>query len=338
MFEKLTPPNLERIVTEKWKYKDKIYISIVCPCFNQELYIKDAVDSFLSQETEYRFEIIIHDDASTDGTRDILLEYKKKYPSIIKLILQEENQYSQGKQIAPLGVEHADGEYIALCEGDDFWIDKHKLQKQIVKLEKNKDINICFTAAYGLYSNGKVKLWCNYIKDQIFKLDSIILGGGAFMPTASIMIKKDIFNKLPDWFYSIAPVGDYYLQMLSGVKGAYYLHDTCVVYREMSNGSWSMTRKLKTEDNINHEYDRHLSCINSFFKSNIDFSDLLKEQVLANIKLKQAYELARIGSLYSSYKLYIENYKISVTSEKWLNFVKKHPSLFYLYIFLLSIK
>ena len=91
---KLVAPEREAEITKHWKYTDKVYTSVICITFNQDIYIRDAIDSFLAQVTEYKFEIIIHDDVSTDKTREILKEYQQKYPSIIKLILQETNQFS----------------------------------------------------------------------------------------------------------------------------------------------------------------------------------------------------------------------------------------------------
>ena len=232
-------------IKKHWEYTDKVYISCVCLTFNQKDYIRDTIDSFLAQETEYRFEIIIHDDVSTDGTRDILLEYKNKYPSIIKLVLQDENQYSQGKRIAPLAVEHADGEYIALCEGDDFWIDKHKLQKQIVELENNKNINLVISKAISLYPDGTTCDFCDLGNERkVIPFEECILGPKKdFFPTASFFLRKKIFDELPDWFYTDAPVGDYYIQLFAAkYNGVIYLPEATTVYRRDAVGSWSSRR------------------------------------------------------------------------------------------------
>ena len=154
MIKQLNQPKNESEIKQHWKYTDRVYISCVCIVFNQEKYIQDTINGFLAQISEYKFEIVIHDDVSTDNTRKILLEYKNKYPSIIKLILQKENQYQQGKKITSIAISHANGEFIALCEGDDFWIDNKKLQQQIVLL--NKNINICISKAISLYSDNSL--------------------------------------------------------------------------------------------------------------------------------------------------------------------------------------
>ena len=116
-----------------------IKVSICCITFNQEEYISDALDSFLMQKTNFKYEIIIHDDASTDNTVKILKEYKQKYPDIIKLILQENNQYSLGEKVSVNAYNITTGKYIAICEGDDYLTDENKLQIQVDYLEGNKD-------------------------------------------------------------------------------------------------------------------------------------------------------------------------------------------------------
>ena len=122
---------------------DKI-ISIICLTYNHVPYIKQCLDGFLMQESTFPIEIIIHDDASTDGTQDILLEYQKKYPHLFHLILQAENQYSKGVNIfLDYLIPQIKGKYIALCEGDDYWTDPYKLQKQISFLEKYPSYSIC---------------------------------------------------------------------------------------------------------------------------------------------------------------------------------------------------
>lgn len=128
--------------------KDKnILVSIICITYNQAAYVQQTLDGFISQNTNFDFEVIIHDDASTDNTVKIIQEYCLKYPNIIKPIFQKENQFSkvgyggifrQMKKIAH-------GKYFAFCEGDDFWIDSFKLQKQVDILENDASVDLVFT-------------------------------------------------------------------------------------------------------------------------------------------------------------------------------------------------
>ena len=110
----------------------KPLVSICCLTYNHEKYLRDCLEGFMSQKTDFPFEVLIHDDASTDHTADIIREYEAKYPEVIKPIYQTENQHSKGVRIsATYNYPRAQGEYIAICEGDDFWNSPDKLQKQI---------------------------------------------------------------------------------------------------------------------------------------------------------------------------------------------------------------
>lgn len=126
-------------------------VSICCITYNHEKYIRETIESFLKQEVNFPIEIIIHDDASTDETATIIKEYTAKYPELFFPIFQNKNQYSQGiKPIIKYVFPCVRGRYIALCEGDDYWTDPHKLQKQVDYLERN--LNVSFVATnYSIY-------------------------------------------------------------------------------------------------------------------------------------------------------------------------------------------
>ena len=127
-------------------------VSISCITYNHAPYIRECLEGFLMQKTNFPFEILIHDDASTDGTADIIREYEAKYPDIIKPIYQTENQYSKGvRRINELyNFSRAQGKYIALCEGDDFWTDPNKLQIQFDFMESHPDYSLCMHGRYNL--------------------------------------------------------------------------------------------------------------------------------------------------------------------------------------------
>ena len=128
--------------------ENEIKVSIVCNAYNHGKYIKKALDGFLMQKTSFKYEVLIHDDASTDGTAGIIREYQQKYPDIIKPIFQKENQYSQKIRISyRYQFPRADGKYIAICEGDDFWTDENKLQKQFDIMEQHEEVDMCAHAA-----------------------------------------------------------------------------------------------------------------------------------------------------------------------------------------------
>ena len=123
-------------------------VSIICSTYNHGLYISQCLDGFLMQKTNFPFEILIHDDASTDNTPDIIREYEHNHPQVIRPIYQKENKYSKKEDIfAKYQCSRVRGKYIAICEGDDYWIDPLKLQKQIDFLENNPDYGMIYTTS-----------------------------------------------------------------------------------------------------------------------------------------------------------------------------------------------
>lgn len=123
---------------------DEIMVSVICLAYNHEKYIRRSLDSMLQQETNFKYEIIIHDDCSTDTTRQIIQEYHDKYPEQIKVILQAENQYQKGMPIVEkFMLPLARGKYIAFCECDDYWTDSHKLQLQYDYMESHSNCSLC---------------------------------------------------------------------------------------------------------------------------------------------------------------------------------------------------
>lgn len=144
----------ENEIMEQWGTSSSTTVSIICITYNHEKFIAKAIDSFLNQVTTFPFEIILHDDASTDSTAQIIYEYQKKYPKIIKTILQKENQYKKKVKITLSVLPNAKGKYLALCEGDDYWLTNDKLEKQVRFLENNP--NYYLTVSNALVDNDGV--------------------------------------------------------------------------------------------------------------------------------------------------------------------------------------
>lgn len=267
------PLRTEDEIMASWQgYIDKPVVSVLCNTFNQATYIEDAFRGFLIQKTDFVFEVIVHDDASTDGTTDIVKEYAKRYPKIFKPVIQTENQYSQGKKPTLLSSAYAKGIYYALCEGDDFWADENKLQLQYYTLIESNNVKICFTKAFSLEGKQVRKFTANHGDSvETFDVRSIIINGGQFMPTASLFLHSSIFKNLPNWFLT-APVGDYYLQVISSAyNGAIFLPVPSCVYRVRALGSWTLK---KLEHNIEkkeiiskyNERELHLGHMNDYFR------------------------------------------------------------------------
>lgn len=225
-------------IIANWKGDiDKPVVSICCITYNHEPYIEDALKGFLIQETDFPFEILIHDDASTDRTADIIREYEAKYPRLIKPIYQVENQYSQGVKIsAKFNFPRSQGKYIALCEGDDYWTSKEKLEKQYQFLEKNKEYSLCFHSANVVFEGPEIK-HCfkgecleerEYTGREIYKEWTI--------PTASTFFVNDkvLINNLnnENYFYGDIII---FLSMAS-VGKLWAIHEQMSVYRKHPGG------------------------------------------------------------------------------------------------------
>ena len=136
------PPLNQAEIQAQWNNtSDAPLISVLCISYNHARYIEIAIQGFLLQETQYKYEIIIHDDASTDGTQDLILKWQSRYPELIRTVLQKENTFSKGARPFELLLKQAKGKYIAICEGDDYWLEPSKLQKQAEFLEAHSDFS-----------------------------------------------------------------------------------------------------------------------------------------------------------------------------------------------------
>lgn len=224
--------------------KEEILVSIICLTYNHEKYIRDAIESFLAQQVKFKYEILIHDDASTDNTAKIIAEYEKRFPEIIKPIYQINNQYSQKvKIIASILFPKAKGKYIALCEGDDYWTDPLKLQKQVDYLQKHKYCSLCVHRAAEV--NAKTHEIISDIapaqQDAVFMTEQIILGDGCMFATNSMVFPKKYCNSLPKFYYATS-VDDYPLMIYLSLYGyVYYMNDNMSAYRRGVEGSWTET-------------------------------------------------------------------------------------------------
>ena len=217
-------------------------VSISLVAFNAEKYLGNAIEGCLQQEVDFSYEIIIHDDASTDNTPQIILDYANKYPQIIIPIIQEENQYSKGVEIiAKFIVPKAKGKFIAFVEADDYWIDPKKLQRQVNFLESHPDYSMCFTATKHIYpetsKNPRIKRYIN--NDGLCPPKDVIIRGGSLLDMISAVSLKSIFDYIPNWYY-YRHLWDVSIPLLALLKGKIqYQNEVTSVYRVNSPGSWT---------------------------------------------------------------------------------------------------
>lgn len=232
-------------------------VSICVVAYQHIDYIEQCIDGILMQKVNFPVEIIVHDDASSDGTADIIRKYENNSPSgLIKPIYQSENQYSKGiKPMIELVYPHAIGKYIAICDGDDYWNNPNKLQKQVDFLEENPDCSLCFHASKYVHTSSSEDYYIHRPKrippNNKFKMKHVILGGGGFMATNSMVFCSEYILGLPEWIDK-APVGDLPLMLILSTKGNIgYINEVLSVYRIMSNNSWS-SRKQNREISRQH--------------------------------------------------------------------------------------
>lgn len=212
-------------------------VSICCLTFNHEPYIRQCLEGFIMQKTNFKFEILIHDDASIDNTATIIREYEAKYAELIKPIYQKENQYSKGISISLLNqFPRAKGKYIALCEGDDYWTDPYKLQKQVDFLETNPDYVLAFHNRQVMDINGDIK---NISLGEVEKSISRNRMISTFIPTLTMVFRNNI-HEIYEKDFSDVFSGDVLIRSILSTKGsAYFFPFTGAVYRQHSGGIYT---------------------------------------------------------------------------------------------------
>lgn len=271
--------------------EDNVIVSIHCIVFNQAPYLRQCLEGFIMQKTNFKFEAIVHDDASTDGSADIIREYAAKYPHIIKPIIEKENQYSKHDgNLNRIMEAHMRGKYIAFCEGDDYWIDPLKLQKQYDFMESHPEYSLCCTNGFVEWE--RLKHAPKYFNDidngQQILPEKII--GHWIAPTASLFIRQDVYKSRPKWNDIIS--GDQTLILTAMSLGnVYCLSDITCVYRKLYNGSILSNQVNKEKDKLKNNiillYQRYSEFSNHKYDCFIYpyLAELQKKQSLV-IKLK----------------------------------------------------
>lgn len=213
-------------------------VTIRCLVYNHEPYLRQCLDGFVMQKTNFPFEAIVHDDASTDRSAEIIREYAERYPDIIKPIFETENQYSKRDgSIRRILNEHTRGKYVAMCEGDDYWTDPLKLQKQVDVLEHDSNIGLCYTKAR-LYNQKKgeflsdIALPYNGIKSMLVRNPIVTLTVVYRRELYDSYLKEiEIDNK--KWL-----TGDYPLWLwIASQKDISFIDEVTAVYRYLENSA-----------------------------------------------------------------------------------------------------
>lgn len=238
-------------------------VTIQCTVYNHESFLRQCMDGFVMQKTNFRFEAIVHDDASTDGSAAIIREYAEKYPEIIKPIFEKENLYSKRDgSLRRVMYANTHGKYVAICEGDDYWTDPYKLQKQVDFLESHPGYVMCSHR------------WREYMQTEDafseiaefpesgveYDLNTLVHGKWFFQPL-TVVYRRDALD-LDRFTYKYAIDVVLFYELLKQGKG-YCLPDVMAVYRIHSGGVWSkiaLDRQRKMEFDIRLDiYDREKS-------------------------------------------------------------------------------
>ena len=311
----------ENEIMSEWdvnRYPEPL-VAVRCMAYNHEKYISDALDGILRQKTTFPFYIFVHDDCSTDNTANIIKEYEKKYPKIIKAIYEEKNLWSMNNgSLSKVINDNVKAKYEALCEGDDYWIDNLKLEKQISYMEKNPSCSITFTNGKTLdVQTGKYDEVCSlapgestyYSQSHVITLKNC--AEISFPPTASYVVRlehKKGIDRVPT-----CATGDLRMRMYCMTNGyAYYFSDVTCVYRVNVKGSAMTTWK----QNINREisFERSMKIVKM-----LDSIDQLSEYKYSN-------EIEKIRVIHATNML-LNAKKIKVLSDNYLKTVFKNLSL-----------
>ena len=217
-------------------------VAIFMVTYNHEKYVCQAVESIVSQKTSFPFKLFIGEDFSTDSTRDICIKLKEKYPDKIELLLTEKNIGALQNAFRVYEACITYGKHTAICEGDDYWTDKNKLQKQFDFLEANPEFNICCHRAKVLNEKTKTIKTPKVLKQTVFSQEDV--ANHNFIQTLTMMFRNSAWKGLPEaYFNSIS--GDYFINMMLSESGKIkYFSDVMAVYRQHEGGAW--TGKTKT--------------------------------------------------------------------------------------------
>ena len=221
--------------------------------YNHLPFISQAVESALHQQTRFPYEILVSEDCSTDGTRELVLDYQRRYPDHIRLILSDQNLHSNA--VVARGIRAARGEFVTILDGDDLWTSPHKLQKQVDFLEANPGCALCFHNAEVVHEDGDRPpwLWTPPGQKRISTIEDIWRGN--FIATASAMFRTTAIKDVPSWYHSLFPITDWPLYILAAEHGTIgYIDEVMSVYRYHAGGLYSAKNEEQKLQSTAHFY------------------------------------------------------------------------------------
>lgn len=301
----------------------EIMVSVYCLAYNHEKYIRKTLEGFVTQKTNFKYEVIIHDDASTDKTTDIIKEFAGNYPELIIPIYQTENQYSKKVPISKTFIHPlCRGKYIAICEGDDYWCDSTKLQMQVDYMEAHPKCSMCVHDTLLINEDGSSReSTINGSKKDIdYHAGKVIrAGGGAFFQTSSFLAKAEIIKNRPDLF-TIKGIGDYPMCIYAAVNGyVHYIGKVMSCYRIGGENSWSKKMKENKKMMTDHylRYYESLTRIDKGTRHKYWLSFAIPRG--KGLYLAYRYGIAKEKYPFKmKYLIFITLYCIYITIYKWM--------------------
>ena len=307
--------------------KSDIAVSVLVMVYNHEKYLDECLNSIVKQKTNFKYEILVHDDCSTDNSKKIIEKYYNNFPDKIIPFYEKENQYYKGNDIIKnILIPNIKGKYFCFCEGDDFWIDENKLQKQYEFLENNKEYKFCVHNSIVVDKNSiKIRDITPLKEGGDLTCYDFILGGGGFVATNSIFSYSFLAKNLPKYFDYMTI--DYFWQIyLSSVGKSYCFKDYMSAYRFQSVGSWSARMKESKEKYINHIE----KIINTLYMVFDEIDDNYKNSV-KKVILTEEFKVFKLKREYKKMKQepYLEIWKSLSLKKKVGYFLDGHFPIFY---------
>lgn len=288
--------------------KNELMVSVIMLTYNHEKYIKQAIEGALMQETDFDFDLIIADDCSTDLTNEIVAEIIKNHSrgSKIKYFRHEKN--IGVKENGLFGLSKCEGKYIALCEGDDYWTDPLKLQKQVDFLRLNIEYSFVFTPSQVLNQSTNTIIGLrnkyNNFKSDEFELDDVLKLGGAFYPTNTALFDSEIIDKNTVSYIKLCAAGDYVIAILAALNGKIgYIDDVTGVYRIQNN---SLSNKLydnceECSNDAIYKYNNNITFLVYFFKK-VQLTMTLRQYLLRKEEYTLLSKYLDCGRLFNIFR------------------------------------
>ena len=264
--------NLQHEIADATVLAIQPLVSVWMVTYNHGPYLAQAIEGVIAQKTTFPIELIIGEDCSTDNTREIALDYQHRYPHLIRIIYADENVGAEanGKRVRIA----CRGEFVAFCDGDDYWIDPNKLQEQVEALSRFKDIDICIHSCYrrSVLLENETLSGVRSSSDCILSLAEMITDEEVIVPSASMLIRRYNVMYIQQCLDEIQPpCGDYFIQVLTAKRGgAYYLNKPMSVYRTNVPGSWTQT--------LNTNFDVMLEMDTKYFSAIAKLESLVSDQ------------------------------------------------------------